>query len=195
MQVLAPTARTSLCTSSTPTHVLALALLLPLSAASQQPGNTNTSRKILKKIIVKKSKSNLTPNGTFEGARMVQERDFHPNSIHDSYGAPAIAYSTPPPTNLSSGYLPPPSSEAEEEDAMETMLMSMAGNLTPPSVHYDPYLMHGGGGGMMTMPMSMHSQGQYSKCSTTKSGSWLEMWIIVSRQFMLRFCMIELVIH
>ena len=25
--------------------------------------------------------------------------------------------------------------------------MSMAENLTPPSVHYDPYLMHGGGGG------------------------------------------------
>ena len=155
MQIFAPTARTSFCTSSTPTHLLAIALLLPLSAASNQ----STSRRILKKIIVKKSKSNLTPNGTLEVARMVEERDWHPNSIHDSYGAPA----TPPPTNLSSGYLPPPSSEAEEEDqAMKTMLMSMAENLTPPSVHYDPYLMHGGGGGMMMMPVSMHPQGQYS---------------------------------
>ena len=164
MQVLAPTARTSLCTSSTPTHLLALALLLPLSAASQQPASPNTSRKILKKIIVKKYKSNLTPNGTIQGAHMVQERDFHPNSIHDSYWTPAIANSTPAPTNLSSGYLPPPPSEAEEEEeeAMKTMLMSMAENLTPPSVHYDPYLMHGGGGGMMAVPMSMHPQGQYS---------------------------------
>ena len=159
MQIFAPTTRTSFCISSTPTHLLTLALLLPLSAASNQ----STSRKILKKIIVKKSKSNLTPNGTLNGARMVQERDWHPNSIHDSYGAPAVASSTPPPTNLSSGYLPPPSSEAEEEEkAMKTMLMSMAENLTPPSVHYDPYLMHGGGGGMMMMPVSMHPQGQYS---------------------------------
>ena len=39
-----------------------------------------------------------------------------------------------------------------EEEAMATMLMSMAAeNLTPPSVHYDPYLMHGGGMGAMMM--------------------------------------------
>ena len=47
-----------------------------------------------------------------------------------------------------------------EEEAMATMLMSMAAeNLTPPSVHYDPYLMHGGGMGAMMMSMATAAQG------------------------------------
>ena len=50
MQILAPTPRSFFCISSSPTHLLALALLLPLSAASQQLDNPNTTRKILKKI-------------------------------------------------------------------------------------------------------------------------------------------------
>ena len=46
---------------------------------------------------------------------------------------------------------------------MATMLMSMAENLTPPSDHYDPYLMHGGGMGASMMYMTTAAQGPVSK--------------------------------
>ena len=214
MQVLAPTPRSFSSSASAQLLNLALlALLLSLSIASQ-PADQSTSKKILKRVLVKKSKSagssNLPPKRSLERSQMLElqddlaeSRDHHPNSIPDSYAAPTAS---PTPTNFrtpiqqtfcclgdflgpfceqflsfsashactllfkstfvaifgrlfksiesgpSSGYLPPSMTPFVEEEAMATMLMSMAAeNLTPPSVHYDPSLMHGGGMGTMMM--------------------------------------------
>ena len=151
MQILGPTPRSS--SSSTSAQLLNLALLnllllVSISVASQ-PGDQSTSKKILKRVLVKKSKSagssNFAPKKPFERSQMletqddhVESREQHLNSIPTSYTAPA-AY---PHTNLSWAYLPPSMASLGKEEAMAAMLMSMADNLTPASVQYDPYLMH-----------------------------------------------------
>ena len=144
MQILGPTPRSS--SSSTSAQLLTLALLnllllVSLSVASQ-PGDQSTSKKILKRVLVKKSKSagrssNFAPKKPFERSQMletqddhVESREQHLNSIPTSYTAPA-AY---PHTNLSWAYLPPSMASLGKEEAMAAMLMSMADNLTPASV-------------------------------------------------------------
>ena len=127
MKILAPTSRSSSSSSFSPTSAqFLLALLLSLSVASQ-PGDQSDPKRILKRLLVKKSKStgssSFPPKGPFERSQMLEPRDHHPNSIPDSYAAPTAAASPPSPTNFSSGYLPPSMTPlVEEEAAMAAML-------------------------------------------------------------------------